>query len=880
MKEQLLQYLEHPNVRQYLSMIAQAEGTANSDNPYAVTFGGGKAESLDTHPNVRVEFTQTDGKKNYSSASGAYQFIKPTWDELSQKLGLEDFSPESQDLAAVALLQRSGSLEDILQGNYEAAVQKDGKTWASLPSSPYPQKTRDAAFIEQALGNGSPQPTASESPSGSLDPNTIPVTNLLDGYKSAKEAGDTEAVNELSALLKYRLEPALKDATAANDMEAVKEIQGLLGYVGGTTSPASSQDAHVAPVEAPKDAPRQDFDWVSNAKTIYQDKHGKPFQGSEAEAKDWLVQEMSDLNNNIVLGGYQASKINDYSPEGKKALLGAMDAYDATDLSDVWKNVGKSVLTDPTTYLGLGIGKVAAKGGQVATKEAVKRGLRESLEKGTTEKLKGKAINSLTGKAAVGAAEGAVYAGGQNLVSQNARVNADGQEEVDLLDTAKSAAIGGTVGGAIGKVVNRLSGHKAIEDLAKKSNGSLEGVKMDAEIVEGLSRAADNPNFRGQDLRTEQLNQLGEAGIKEAQKAIAGSGKQLAAEGLDPKLARSALDRWKSLGADEIDSLRTTPSGNAIADAITKSQLTRSMTAQQFSSGGLQRLARAGADAAPIPQAIRHGVRAVFGGGRARHDVAADLLKKGNVKAANRILADLGNSQASKAGDVLDSLVKTTVAEQAAKATSKIDQKSKAAAAMKKTKIDVLGETGMPMSGAFQTFLDGGASGLNMTSDEAIKGLRLLARNNKNKVIGKAAKDVLKSGNVEQEAAFYGLTNAMRKLREQGVIGGKSQQQQTTPSLNLDAKGNPIKSQAAYNYGKQANQKVYSDVRSDITSLGIPKKDKQIARDAIDALRTGSPSDGQVTIIKVQSMLEKMSPDSKAEVTPLITNLVERFYTQ
>lgn len=153
--EQLRALLANENTQRYLRMLQQAEGTykgANGD-PYRVAFGGGTIDDLSQHPRKLHNFTQTDGKRNKTSAAGAYQFLGSTWDDVAGKLGLPDFGPQSQDLAALELMRRNGSLQDVLAGNFDKAVQKDGRTWASLPSSPYAQPRRSQGFVERALGN-------------------------------------------------------------------------------------------------------------------------------------------------------------------------------------------------------------------------------------------------------------------------------------------------------------------------------------------------------------------------------------------------------------------------------------------------------------------------------------------------------------------------------------------------------------------------------------------------------------------------------------------------------------------------------------------------------------------------------------------------------
>ncbi|MDR3067724.1 MAG: glycoside hydrolase family 104 protein [Comamonas sp.] len=164
--EQLSQALGNTNAQMYLRMLQQAEGTYRGadSNPYATAFGGGQLPDLRQHPRTLHSFTQTDGKPNKTSAAGAYQFLGSTWDDVAGKLGLQDFGPRSQDLAALELMRRNGSLPDVLAGNFGSAVKKDGRTWASLPSSPYAQPKRSQGFVERALDAVIPSAGAAELP--------------------------------------------------------------------------------------------------------------------------------------------------------------------------------------------------------------------------------------------------------------------------------------------------------------------------------------------------------------------------------------------------------------------------------------------------------------------------------------------------------------------------------------------------------------------------------------------------------------------------------------------------------------------------------------------------------------------------------------------
>lgn len=147
---QLQQAYANPNVRKFLDLIAQAEGVKHG---YNTMFGNERFSNLSTHPNVRKAFKQTDGQTNYTTAAGRYQFLNSTWNNLAKRYGFRDFSPQAQDLGAIALIAGRGALDDVLKGDWQAAIQKTGKEWASLPSSTYKQGKRSWDFVNKHLGS-------------------------------------------------------------------------------------------------------------------------------------------------------------------------------------------------------------------------------------------------------------------------------------------------------------------------------------------------------------------------------------------------------------------------------------------------------------------------------------------------------------------------------------------------------------------------------------------------------------------------------------------------------------------------------------------------------------------------------------------------------
>ena len=131
------------NVRRFLDFLGQAEGA-----DYDVIVGGSRFDDFSRHPNI-VGLRTAEGP---STAAGKYQITGTTYRDFAPRLGINDFSPESQDRLALAIIESEGALEDVQAGNFDAAIQKLGGRWASLPSSPYSQPKRDQAFVDRFLG--------------------------------------------------------------------------------------------------------------------------------------------------------------------------------------------------------------------------------------------------------------------------------------------------------------------------------------------------------------------------------------------------------------------------------------------------------------------------------------------------------------------------------------------------------------------------------------------------------------------------------------------------------------------------------------------------------------------------------------------------------
>lgn len=127
--------LKSPNVQAFLRVLRAGE-SSQDDVAYRTMYGGGTFASFQDHPRIKNTAAGIT-----STAAGAYQFLEKTWNGLDAQYNFPDFSPATQDFAAVALIKGRGALNDVLAGRFDEAVRKCSREWASLPGSPYGQPT-------------------------------------------------------------------------------------------------------------------------------------------------------------------------------------------------------------------------------------------------------------------------------------------------------------------------------------------------------------------------------------------------------------------------------------------------------------------------------------------------------------------------------------------------------------------------------------------------------------------------------------------------------------------------------------------------------------------------------------------------------------------
>lgn len=151
----------------FLAMIAYSEGTAAAADPYRVCYKFSHTiQSLSEHPAISGEWLGVNlpdaeciaagmAPPCISTAAGKYQINRPTWKRIRNALKLTDFSPDSQDTAAVELIREHSGLALVNSGQTVAAISQVKNVWASLPGNEAGQPQRVlAALLQTYTGAG------------------------------------------------------------------------------------------------------------------------------------------------------------------------------------------------------------------------------------------------------------------------------------------------------------------------------------------------------------------------------------------------------------------------------------------------------------------------------------------------------------------------------------------------------------------------------------------------------------------------------------------------------------------------------------------------------------------------------------------------------
>lgn len=207
---------ERKNVKAMLDAISEVEGAG-----YHSLVGQGRNNraitDLSEHPNT-VGLVTPDGP---STAAGRYQIINKTWRGVARDLGLKDFSPESQDKAAIELIRRRGALGDVKRGDFAEAARKLGSEWQGLPTGASPNQGNSSwRRFNGAINRSLAQQETAQPPVGQVErgPDLPPVT--------AKTEARAPAVRDLPTFARPDLPvmpPAERSTPIPGDARASRE---------------------------------------------------------------------------------------------------------------------------------------------------------------------------------------------------------------------------------------------------------------------------------------------------------------------------------------------------------------------------------------------------------------------------------------------------------------------------------------------------------------------------------------------------------------------------------------------------------------------------------------------------------------------------------
>lgn len=214
-----------PNVSAFLRVLRSGESSQTPD-AYRMMFGGSLVNSLADHPRTVQRLGGIA-----STAAGAYQFLQRTWDECVAALGLGDFGPEAQDLAAVYLIRRRGALADVLAGRIPDALSKCAAEWASLPGSPYGQPTisLQSALATYRQFGGLDRPTTGPAKTAPpTPPAAAPASSPQADYQAQEDAAAGTPAEYPTQEATMPL-PAIAAALLPTLIEAIPKLGKLFG---------------------------------------------------------------------------------------------------------------------------------------------------------------------------------------------------------------------------------------------------------------------------------------------------------------------------------------------------------------------------------------------------------------------------------------------------------------------------------------------------------------------------------------------------------------------------------------------------------------------------------------------------------------------------
>lgn len=597
---------------------------------YDTIVGGGTMSDFAAHPN-KVGLVTANGP---STAAGRYQIVNSTYQPYAKKLGVSDFSPLTQDKIALALIADNGALPDVLSGNYQKAVSKLGGTWASLPSSPYSQPKRSSDWVAKQVSN----PMASNDEWGVK--NTAPIGQADEWGVAATRPISGPEPDMAPPMARGRPtmqnDPRIVDPNAPAPKGVPEPTLGeriTKGLGMGTRAVLKGATSIDYPVRA-------GFDAISVVPNLLGYKDAANY-----------------IHNNLGTGGSAGGAIADAA-----GLAKPQNKFD--------KFIGGA--TEGAT--GLLTGGALQKGVQAATGAASP--ILEALAPTVSKQAASTALPQ-SGKVAQ---EMSILKDSVPALKEAGALSAlqGGVEAVPEAALPILATVGAVRGG------------KALKGEGDKWLTERAASKIDptqAEIIKdlGILKQGDPKAV----LNAAKLNTLGSSYVDEAVMKLEQAGL------MTPEL-KFAVDNRQVLATKPglLDSIRKTPEGEALYQAMAKDASLGMMTAREPALGGIFKLGRSAVDAGaldavtglPLPKSFREGAKSVMGPATERYQRADKWTTPRQQAAADLVLQQQGQSPAKQGIGILQQMADDRLArdmalgrEAAAAKRSALEEATKAA---------------------------------------------------------------------------------------------------------------------------------------------------------------------------------------------------------
>jgi muramidase (phage lysozyme) len=231
-------------IKVFLEAITNFEGANFNTN-----FGGKTFSDMSKHPNEPGQFKLANGKT--TSAAGAFQFQRGTWEALAKKNDLPDFKPDSQVIGALDLIKQAGAMADILAGNFSEAASKLGKIWEGLPTS-------DKFSLNMRAWEDAPKKLSKTI--DSIKEGTAKVTTALNSQAVRIEKTVEDTVGDTKDGIQGFIDSLMKSASKspADFFDSLKKMLagglarmgGGAGVSGAKSSTSINEPGQITPVDA------------------------------------------------------------------------------------------------------------------------------------------------------------------------------------------------------------------------------------------------------------------------------------------------------------------------------------------------------------------------------------------------------------------------------------------------------------------------------------------------------------------------------------------------------------------------------------------------------------------------------------------------------